>query len=277
MKRTGFGRAAAIAGIAAIAGGVVAAPTATAAPASVTVAPGSEIAVVQEKTADGRVMASKCTVGFIAVRPDGRRVAMTAGHCGKAGQDVGVPAPGRPNTLQRVGVVAQSSNPPTRIDPETGSAGPADPLAPDWAVVDLQRGTPTAASRGPVQPTRVGVARVGDRVCQQGVTSGWKCGKVRAASATQIHTDIGARQGDSGGPLVRLSDGAALGLTSAGNRDDEPGAGPRVTIYWSIKDALARAGGLKLATAGTPAPGSLVSAPEQSRVYYTLAGTVGRS
>lgn len=263
--------------VAAMVGGV-AAPSAMAAPApgpvrvaAPVVGPGSEIGVVQERSADGRVLASTCTLGFIAERPDGRRVGLTAGHCGKRGQAVGAPVPGRPDALVRVGTVAQSSNPPARKNPE-GYVLPEDLGAPDWAVIDLAPQTKSTANRGPVRPTRVGDARVGDRVCQQGVTSGWRCGVVKGVSPTQIRTDIDGAPGDSGGPLVRLSDGAALGLVSGGTAKEAPRDVPRMTFYWSLRDALAQGGGLRLVTVGAPAP-QLVSSPEVREVI-TVDATV---
>ncbi|ADG77172.1 Peptidase S1 and S6 chymotrypsin/Hap OS=Tsukamurella paurometabola (strain ATCC 8368 / DSM /CCUG 35730 / CIP 100753 / JCM 10117 / KCTC 9821 / NBRC 16120/ NCIMB 702349 / NCTC 13040) OX=521096 GN=Tpau_0531 PE=4 SV=1 [Tsukamurella paurometabola] len=217
------------------------------------------------------MLASTCTVAFVAERPDGRRVALTAGHCGKRGQAVGAPVPGKPDALVRVGTFAQSSNPPARTTPE-GYVLPEDLTAPDWGVIDLRPTTKSAAERGPVRPTRVGEARVGDRVCQQGVTSGWRCGVVRVVSPTQISTDITSRPGDSGGPLIRLSDGAALGIVSGGTAAEAPRDVPRMTFYWSLRDALAQGGGLRLVTAGTPAA-QRVSSPEVREVI-TVDGTV---
>lgn len=201
------------------------------------VGPGSEIGVVQERRADGRVRASDCTVGFVAERPDGRRVAVTAGHCGRRGQLVGAPTPGRAGALRQVGVVSQSSNPPEN-----------DFTSPDWAVVDLLPSVPTVSTRGPVRQSVVGDARVGDRVCQQGISSGWRCGVVRAVTPNRILTDIKSRPGDSGGPLMRLSDGAAVGIATEATDDRVP-ATRQATMYVSLRDVLARAGGgLRLAT-----------------------------
>lgn len=234
----------------ALLGTALGAPAAHAAPAptpSITVAPGAAIDIAEKQNRDGTVMASQCTLGFIAIRPDGSRVGLTAGHCGKTGQAIGVPAPGRPDTIREIGRVAKSSNPPTRVNPETGNAGPEDPGAPDWAILEFRPTVKTTAGRGFVQPKSVGIARQGDRVCQQGVTTGWSCGVVLEADAQQILTDIRSRQGDSGGPLIRLSDGAALGIISTGPGDNDPLAR---TVYWTVKDALAKAGGLRLATVG---------------------------
>lgn len=263
--------------VAAVVGGV-GLPSASAAPVPVpgrvaapVLGPGSEIDVVQERGADGRLLASSCTVGFIAERPDGRRVALTAGHCGKRGQAVGAPVAGRPDALVRVGTVAQSSNPPARKTRD-GYVLPEDLSAPDWAVIDLAPKTRSTASRGPVRPTRVGDARVGDRVCQQGVTTGWRCGVVRAVSPTQIRTDIDGAEGDSGGPLIRPSDGAALGLITGGTAKEAPRDVPRMSFYWSLRDALARGGGLRLVTVGAPAL-QAVSSPDVGDVI-TVDGSV---
>ncbi|GAA1002194.1 hypothetical protein GCM10009551_075320 [Nocardiopsis tropica] len=229
------------------------APAAQAVPAppapapAVTVGPGSAISIAKKENPDGTVDASRCTLGFIAVRPDGSRVGLIAGHCGTTGQRIGVPAPGKPNTIREIGRVANSSNPPTRVNPDTGKRGPADPSAPDWAVLEFRPNVTTTAGKGAVQPRSVGIARAGDRVCQQGVTTGWRCGVVIKADARQIATDIASRQGDSGGPLIRLSDGAALGIVSSILTGDPAVAR---TYYWTVSDSLARAGGLTLATVG---------------------------
>ncbi|WP_019201181.1 S1 family peptidase [Tsukamurella sp. 1534] len=278
MKRVIAGASAAIV----VLGGAGVLPAATAAPAPAgartalpVVGPGSEIGVVQERRANGRVRTKTCTVGFVAERPDGRRVAVTAGHCGSRGQQVGAPIPGERGALQKVGTVTQSSSPRTMKDPETGEQVLVNPQEADWAVIDLHPRIPTTSSRGPVRQTRVGVARVGERVCQQGVTLGWRCGTVLAVTPTQILADITSRPGDSGGPLVRLSDGAALGITTAGT-DDDVKPGEQATIYWSVRDVFARGGGLRLATTnrgGVPAP-NRAAAGDEERTFLAASETV---
>ncbi|VDR38350.1 Trypsin [Tsukamurella paurometabola] len=230
------------------------------------VGPGSEVGVVQEWGVGGRVRVKSCTVGVVAERPDGRRVAVTAGHCGEPGQQVGARAAGVDGFV-RVGAVAKSVAPRSRVDPKTGESYVVDALAADWAVVDLSPRVSTRVARGPVRQTVVGVARVGDRVCQQGITSGWRCGSVLAVKGALFATDIKSRPGDSGGPVMRLADGAALGIASRGTGDDVS-AGEQVTIYTGLQDVLARGGGLRLATgdrAGVSA-GRMVSVDEEAVV-----------
>lgn len=280
-----LGRAAVLAiGVSSVLTGVVAPGTASAAPTpspggvrvSVPViGPGSEIGVVQERRGGDRVRAGKCTVGFVADRPDGRRVLLTAGHCGKPGQLVGVPVrgPGGEQALVRIGTVEQSSTPPTKINPKSGRAMPANPTAPDWAVIDLQRGVKVSPNRGAVRPTRVGDARVGDKVCQQGATSGRRCGSVLALRGPQILTSIDSDPGDSGGPLIRLADGAALGVVSSSTSDSAPAGTAKTTIYWSVRDALARAGGLRLTT-GAPAQQQVSAPADQDQELLTVTETV---
>lgn len=239
------------------------------------IGPGSEIGIVTERRAGNKVMTGKCTAGFVAERADGRRVLLTAGHCGKPGQLVGVPVrtPGGKNALVRIGTVGQSSTPPVKIDRATGRSMPAVPTAPDWAVIDLQRGVKVSPTRGAIRPTRVGDARVGDRVCQQGATSGWRCGSVLALRGAQILTSVDADPGDSGGPMVRLSDGAALGITSSSTTENAPAGVPRTTIYWSVRDALARAGGLRLAT-GAPAQQQVSATVEDEQQLLTVSESI---
>lgn len=262
--------------VGAVPGAVSAAPAPGGARISVPViGPGSEIGVVQERRGGDRVRAGACTVGFVADRPDGRRVLLTAGHCGKPGQLVGVPVrgPGGERVLVRVGTVGQSSNPPVKIDPKTGRALVVNPTAPDWAVIDLQRGVKVSPSRGAVRPTRVGDARVGDRVCQQGSTSGWRCGSVLALRGPQILASVDADPGDSGGPLIRLSDGAALGVTSSSTSESAPKSVARTTVYWSVRDAFARAGGLRLAT-GPAAQQRVQGSTQEAQEVVSVAETV---
>lgn len=238
------------------------------------IGPGSEIGIVQERRGADRVRAGKCTVGFVADRPDGRRVLLTAGHCGKPGQLVGVPIRSRgENGLVRVGTVAQSSTPPTRINPESGRAMPANPTAPDWAVIELQRGVKVSPSRGAVRPARVGDARVGDKVCQQGATSGWRCGSVLALRGPQILTSVDSDPGDSGGPLIRLADGAALGIVSTSTSENAPAGTPKTSTYWSVRDAFARAGGLRLAVGG-PAQQQVSDSAQEDQELLTVTETV---
>lgn len=232
---------AATAALAVATSALVAAP-ASAAP-RVVVGPGSEIDVVQKETADGIEVAA-CTVGVLALTPDGRRVGVTAGHCGKAGQEVTVPAPGQARALISVGKIEKSSNPPTRI--VEGREVSVDVAHPDWGTVSFKQGVPLANQLGKAAPRSLGKARIGDKACSQGRTSGWVCGTVTDVTANRFRTDLKLRSGDSGAALIRLSDGAALGIHATGS--SQPGNdGSEVSDYWDLGFVLGQAGGLRLA------------------------------
>ncbi|TWS19141.1 peptidase S1 [Tsukamurella asaccharolytica] len=222
--------------------GVVSAAPASAAP-RIVVGPGSEIDVVQNETAQG-IEVSACTVGVLATTPDGRRVGVTAGHCGKAGQEVTVPAPGQARALISVGKIEKSSNPPTAmVDGHEVSTNVAHP---DWGTVSFKEGVPLVNRLGKAAPRSLGKARIGDKVCSQGRTSGWVCGSVTDVTDNRFRTDLKLRSGDSGASLIRLSDGAALGIHATGSV--EPGRdGSEVSDYWDLGFILAQAGGLRLA------------------------------
>ncbi len=220
---------------------LVAAP-ASAAP-RVVVGPGSEIDIVQKETADGIEVAA-CTVGVLALTPDGRRVGVTAGHCGKAGQEVTVPAPGQARALISVGTFEKSSNPPVKI--VDGREVAVDVAHPDWGTVSFKQGVPLANQLGKAAPRVLGKAKIGDKACSQGRTSGWVCGTVTDVTANRFRTDLKLRSGDSGTALIRLSDGAALGIHATGSA--QPGNdGSEVSDFWDLGFVLGQAGGLRLA------------------------------
>lgn len=227
--------------------GVAASTLAVAAPASaaprVVVGPGSEIDIVQKQTADGIEVAA-CTVGVLAITPDGRRVGVTAGHCGKVGQEVTVPAPGQARALISVGRFEKSSNPPTKM--VEGREVAVDVAHPDWGTVSFKQGVPLANRLGKAAPRSLGKAKIGDKACSLGRTSGWVCGTVTDVTANRFRTDLKLRSGDSGASLIRLSDGAALGIHATGSA--EPGNdGSEVSDYWDLGFVLGQAGGLRLA------------------------------
>lgn len=234
--------AAAIAALGAAASFAITAAPASAAP-RIVVGPGSEIDIVQKDTPQGIEVAA-CTLGVLALTPDGRRVGVTAGHCGKAGQEVAVPAPGQARALISVGKFEKSSNPPVKvIDGQEFSTNVAHP---DWGTVSFKPGVPLVNSLGRVQPKKLGKAAVGDKVCSQGRTSGWVCGTVTDVTANRFRTDLHLRSGDSGASLIRLSDGAALGIHATGSV--KPGTdGSEVSDYWDLGFVFAQAGGLRLA------------------------------
>lgn len=226
---------AATAAVGVAASGLILAAPATAAPKLV-VGPGSEIDVVQKETRQG-IEVNACTLGVLAVAPDGRRMGVTAGHCGTAGQDVAVPVPGQARTIASVGTIEKSSNPRISDDDRV-----VDPNEPDWATVSFKDGVPLANRHGKVQPRTVGRAKTDDRVCRQGRTTGWQCGKVLDVAGNRVLTSVRTDHGDSGGPLVRMSDGAVLAIATSSF-----GAGTGESQYLDLGFIFGQAGGLKLA------------------------------
>ncbi|WP_019202321.1 hypothetical protein [Tsukamurella sp. 1534] len=211
-----------------VAGTAVAlAPAAQAEPVA-TITPGSSVLTVSKlvgNVADGR----GCTVGFIGQRPDGSRVGLYAGHCGAEGQQIAVDG-------RIVGVNTGSSAPRlTKTDTFV------IPDAPDWGVFQLDPKVAQAAPGGRVRPSSVGSATAGDEVCSQGVSSGWRCGKVVSVDGGYIATTIPVQVGDSGGPLIRTRDNAALGIAS---RAATFGAAPKPngSLFYDVGSALSAAG-----------------------------------
>ncbi|GAA1013869.1 hypothetical protein GCM10009551_100810 [Nocardiopsis tropica] len=202
--------------------------------APIVIGPGSEIDVVQKETAQG-IEVQACTLGVMALTPDGRRVGVTAGHCGNAGQTVAVPVPGRDRTIAEVGKVEKSAAPRISADDRV-----VDPNEPDWATLSFKPGVPLVNRQGTVQPRTVGRAVVGDKVCRQGRTTGWQCGSVIDVAGNRILSDVRSDHGDSGGPLVRLNDGAVLGIATSSFQDGS-------SQYLDLGFIFGAAGGLRLA------------------------------
>lgn len=229
MRRTTASIARIAAASAAVLGGVAALiPVAAQAAPVATVVPGSSVLTVSKMVgnmADGR----GCTVGFIGQRADGTRVGLYAGHCGSQGQQVVVDG-------RIAGVNVASSAP--RL---TKSDMFVVPDAPDWGVFTLDPGVARAAPGGRVRPSSVGVARAGDAVCSQGVSSGWRCGSVVSVDDGYIATTIPVLVGDSGGPLIRTSDNAALGIASRSATFDGP-LRREGSLFYDVGSALRAAG-----------------------------------
>ena len=193
----------------------------------IVITPGGSVLTVTKiegNLADGNA----CTVGFVGQKPDGTRVGVYAGHCGKAGQEVSADG-------AVIGTVAASSNPSL-----TAQRTFADPKAADWAYFTVD---PTAAQMvtgGTVKPSTVAHAKIGDRVCAQGAKSGWRCGTVTTVTGDYITTTIPAHVGDSGGALIRTSDRAALGIASRATSFD--GKSSTGSMYYDLATALNTAG-----------------------------------
>ncbi len=210
------------------------------------VGPGDRIDILQRSLGGGRFEALQCTVGFAVISPSGERLGVTAGHCGAPEQPVGV-------SHWIVGEVVQSKAPAVKPDPKRpGQFTPVDPFGPDWATFRITDNTvKLLGAKGPITPRSVGVAHVGDKVCQLGSVNGYRCGAVVKVQGNWILTDIKTTPGDSGGPLVRTSDGAALGIITDAVTLSDATTGKvtgNATQYYALPAVLAAAGGDRLAT-----------------------------
>lgn len=166
----------------------------------VTVGPGTTIYVLNKKITATRYEASRCTIAFNARTRKGVQVSITAGHCGNAGKQVAV-------GKYIVGEIVKSSN--------RSAANPnATAGHPDYGIIVFHPKVKFRSAMHSVRVTYAAKARVGDRVCTFGSTSGYICGKVIQVQPQYIQSTMKVRKGDSGGPIFRPSDNAALGIVS---------------------------------------------------------------
>jgi hypothetical protein len=214
-------------------------------PEPTSVGPGDRIDVLQRSLGGGSFDSLQCTMGWTVTAANGERLGVTAGHCAPPQHPVGV-------KKWIVGEVVDSHTPQIKSDPKSpGKFIPVDPFAPDWATFRIIDHTVKLRSSSPqIVPTRVGVAKVGDQVCQLGSSNGYRCGKVTKVTDNWILTDVVTTPGDSGGPLIRTSDHAALGIITDAVTLSDAQTGKvtgRLTQYYSLPSLL-NASGAKLAT-----------------------------
>ncbi|AOW92700.1 hypothetical protein BFN03_08295 [Rhodococcus sp. WMMA185] len=174
-----------------------------------------------------------CTVAFIATTPSNQPVAVTAGHCAPSG------------TRAYIGGVLIGKTDKSSLE-ERDEWGP---LEPDWAMITLNENAQAVAASDKVSPSSVGKARVGDRVCSDGVKTGWQCGRVTAVTGDMIWHNVHREPGDSGSPIIRTSDDAALGIYSG----SATMLGVEYGTAYSLSAALEAAGDYQLATESGPA------------------------
>lgn len=132
-----------------------------------------------------------CTLAASGYDAAGRKVGITAGHCGGFGAQV---------------YSADS--------PEVGVAGVITQSAPnlDFALITFNEKAQLTRSYGGVTINAVGGSPVvGQQVCKKGVATGFTCG----TAWDTYNSQVCAMQGDSGGPL--LAGDRLLGVISGGN------------------------------------------------------------
>ncbi|AKK02578.1 S1 family peptidase [Corynebacterium epidermidicanis] len=133
-----------------------------------------------------------CTLAVAGFDAAGRKVGITAGHCGGTGEKVySADAPG----VGEVGVVTQSV-------PELDYA----------AVVFNNKATVTRSYAGVTVNALGGVTTLGQQLCKKGVATGLTCG----IAWDQYQSQVCAMQGDSGGPM--LAGDRLVGIVSGGSR-----------------------------------------------------------
>ncbi len=174
----------------------------------------------------------RCSLGANATTSTGVRVVITAGHCTAGGGNWS-------GTGGTIGPVSGSSFPGNDFGTIRVSSTSA---LPTW-FVDRFGTIPDVIIIGHR------AARVGERVCRSGSTTGWRCGTVAGLNATVnyaggtvyglIRTNVCAEPGDSGGPLVSYPDAMnqvyLLGVLSGGSGNCSSGG---TTFYQPIAEIL---------------------------------------
>lgn len=136
-----------------------------------------------------------CTVTAAGVDADGRKVAITAGHCGAVGSAVesaDSPSIGPSGTVVAVGKNA------------------------DYSVIELGSNAQVTRSYNGVEVTELGGKTLtpGEFACKAGIGTGTTCGTTWNTASTIATTQICAGRGDSGAPV--MVGGRAVGLVDGG-------------------------------------------------------------
>ena len=137
---------------------------------------------------------SMCTLAVTGMDADGRKVGITAGHCGNTGDAV------RSADSYWVG--------------DTGTVVYNAPSA-DYSVIEFGSNAQLTNSYNGIVANGVGggVAN-GQQVCKNGVATGYTCGVVWATDNHTTMSQVCAGRGDSGAPL--MSNGKVVGIISGG-------------------------------------------------------------
>lgn len=137
---------------------------------------------------------SMCTLAVTGTDADGRKIGITAGHCGKSGDAV------RSADSFWVG--------------DTGTVVYNAPNA-DYSVIEFGSNAELSNTYNGVTANAVGGnVSGGQKVCKNGVATGYTCGLVWTADERMTMSQVCAGRGDSGAPLI--SDGRVVGLVSGG-------------------------------------------------------------
>ncbi|AGF71794.1 hypothetical protein A605_03915 [Corynebacterium halotolerans YIM 70093 = DSM 44683] len=140
-----------------------------------------------------------CTLGVVGTDAQGRKVGLTAGHCGEPGE-----------------LVASADS------WQVGPSGTvvASNAAHDYSVIEFGSNAELTRSYNGVTVNEVGGAPVtlGQQLCKQGVATGFTCGITWAGDGNTQLSQVCASVGDSGGPV--LAGNRLVGLVSGGSLPD---------------------------------------------------------
>lgn len=140
-----------------------------------------------------------CTVGVVGTDAEGRKVALTAGHCGEPGDKVWSADSWQ---IGASGTVATSNK------------------YHDYSVIELGSNAEITRSYNGVTVNSVGgPVRPGDILCKQGVATGHTCGNVWTADEALHISQLCAMVGDSGAPV--MAGDRVVGLVSGGVLADQ--------------------------------------------------------
>ncbi|MGP6175145.1 S1 family peptidase [Corynebacterium sp. A21] len=136
-----------------------------------------------------------CTLGVAGYDDAGRKVGLTAGHCGQEGDVV---------------MSADSW--------EIGQSGTvvASNAGKDYSVIEFADNAQVTNSYNGFTINSIGgqTPGVGEQLCKQGVATGYSCGNTWTANEAVTIAQVCAMQGDSGAPVVR--GGQMVGMISGG-------------------------------------------------------------
>ncbi|AZA10916.1 S1 family peptidase [Corynebacterium gerontici] len=141
---------------------------------------------------------SMCTVAVTGTDAQGRKLAITAGHCGEVGQPI-----------KSLDAVQLGNNAPSGTIVRKGQDL-------DYAVIELGPNTEITSEYYPGFAVHaVGAEpRALDTACKQGVASNNSCGPVLLSDPEYAISHVCARPGDSGGPLIEGD--RVVGIISGG-------------------------------------------------------------
>ncbi|HHU68566.1 MAG TPA: serine protease [Corynebacterium sp.] len=140
-----------------------------------------------------------CTIGVVGTDAEGRKVGITAGHCGDPGEKVW-----------------------SADSWQVGASGTvvASNKLHDYSVVELGSNTQISRTYNNVTVNSLGgPARPGDILCKQGVATGHTCGNVWTSDAEVQISQLCAMVGDSGAPV--MAGDRMVGIVSGGVLSDQ--------------------------------------------------------